>query len=51
MAEATWIVARWIVTRDGLQPEMVHRRWLSADGSRETDDNLFLSYMKILMLC
>jgi hypothetical protein len=29
----------WIAARVALRPEMDDRRWISGDGSRETDDN------------
>jgi len=31
-------------------PEVLHRRWITGDGSRETYDNGSLSFMKILRL-
>jgi len=58
---------RWTPSGDGSRPdmdrdriwmddlggwqEMDDRRWISGDGSLETDDNRSLSYVKILRLC
>jgi hypothetical protein len=49
---------RWIAAGDGSRQDMDRdrmwmkdRRWISGDGSRETDDNQSLSYMRILRLC
>jgi len=42
---------REIAAGNGLRPEMVNRRWLTGDGSRETDDDRSPCYMKILRIC
>jgi hypothetical protein len=38
--------ARWITAGNGSHPEMDHRRWITGDGSWETDVNLSPSLLR-----